>query len=393
MNGTPNLKNKQIGSYLFEEIIGFGPYSTVWKGIHKELKKEVAIKVIPKIFLNNKEKITRFHREINFLKGLNHPLIIKLYFVTEDDDFHYLVMEYASNGDLRSHINSNGAIAEILVRRYFLQLLEVIYYLHKEKKIVHRDIKSENILFDKYFNIRLVDFGLSKSFIDEEPSYNSICGSPYYVSPEILKGEKYSTPTDIWSLGIVLYSMVNGSLPFLDSKNEPSNELILEGELKFIKKFSIDLQNLILKMLEKSSLNRITLDNIIIHPWISENSFLIIHKYINLIEINKIDEEILNKLINLNLISKDLPLIYLLNDFNEHSSIYKMLLSESITNKLQFLPNPRSILKQTEIQIIKKSINNTHSESKINLNKNNKISSQRSSSTNSLQIIVDKNLF
>ena len=177
---TNNLEDQIpefIGEYQLISSIWQGSNSYVWKAIHKHTKLTFAIKIISKNSLNNDIKITRLQREINLLKQIEHPFIIQIYEIIEDEFYYYLIMEFASGGSLKDLLTNKGPLIESLARKYFLQLFIALEYLHKIQKIAHRDLKSDNILLDKFSNIKLIDFGLSNQFNNENETFSTLCGS------------------------------------------------------------------------------------------------------------------------------------------------------------------------------------------------------------------------
>ncbi|OHT04166.1 hypothetical protein TRFO_06501 [Tritrichomonas foetus] len=173
-----SLLNQSIHGFHIVKKLGEGSYASVWLGQHPITNCLVAIKSISKERINDAIKITRFQRELSLMKSLDHPLIASLFFYDQDDHYHYLGIEYASKGDLQNYVNSHGKIIEPIARKYFVQLISVLEYLHKEKRIINRDLKAENILLDDNLNIRVVDFGLSNSFQGDNPKFSTMCGSP-----------------------------------------------------------------------------------------------------------------------------------------------------------------------------------------------------------------------
>ena len=185
-----------IGPYTMVQMIGTGASSTVWKATQNRSNFTVAIKVIPKENLSSPSKITRFTREIELLKRAEHPLIVDFYQHIEDEENHYVVMEYIPNGSLADYIQSNGPLTEQMTKRIFVQIFMVLSYLHQTVHIVHRDLKAENILLDKNMNIRIIDFGLSKSFEKDTAIFNTLCGSTcmYFYSKNAKTVQKYVKP-------------------------------------------------------------------------------------------------------------------------------------------------------------------------------------------------------
>lgn len=167
---------KQIRSFFIEKQIGRGSNGLVYKAVHEKSKVKVAIKMIPKFNLSNHDQIQlQFSREINLLQRINHIFVPQFYQIIEDSENFYLVMEYAPNGDL---VSLHKPVDEYTAKMIFLQLIIILEYLHDDLYIVHRDLKAENVMLDKYNNIRVIDYGLSNCFTEETPHLKTTCGSP-----------------------------------------------------------------------------------------------------------------------------------------------------------------------------------------------------------------------
>lgn len=262
-----------IGNYKLTQFIGSGSFATVWLGEHKITNQKVAVKVICKSNLNSGQNLSRFKREIDLLKQIDHPFIVQLFDVIEDDEAFYLIMEYVEKGSLFSRINSEGRLNEDVARRYFCQILSALNYLHNEKFIVHRDLKPENILIDKYDNIRIIDFGLSNQFSCADPNLNTSCGSPAYAAPEMIQGQPYTKSADIWSAGIILYAMVAGKLPFDDPDIQVLLQKVVYTEQIYPSIMSRSLIDLLKRILTKNPANRLTINQIANHLWISQSEY------------------------------------------------------------------------------------------------------------------------
>uniref|UniRef100_A0A3Q3BSE8 non-specific serine/threonine protein kinase n=1 Tax=Kryptolebias marmoratus TaxID=37003 RepID=A0A3Q3BSE8_KRYMA len=255
----------QVGFYEIIRTLGKGNFAVVKLARHKVTKTQVAIKIIDKTRLNpsNLEKI---YREVQIMKLLNHPHIIKLYQVMETKDMLYIVTEYAKNGEMFDHLTSNGRMSEDEARKKFWQILTAVDYCHRHH-IVHRDLKTENLLLDANMNIKLADFGFGNFYNAGEP-LSTWCGSPPYAAPEVFEGKEYEGPQlDIWSLGVVLYVLVCGSLPF-DGPSLPAlRQRVTEGRFRIPFFMSQDCENLIRKMLVVDPTRRITVTQIKQHRW------------------------------------------------------------------------------------------------------------------------------
>lgn len=177
-------------------------------------------------------------------------------------------MEYMENGNLLDFINGTGELPITLARRLFLELALALDYLHQTKHICHRDLKPENIMLDRNYDVKLVDFGLSRRFTSNNPMMITSCGSPCYVSPEIINQQPYSSSTDIWALGVLLYSMIMGKLPFFDTNLTVLFDNIVNMHVELPKDIPEDLRDLIEKLLEKDPRQRITIQEILLHRWL-----------------------------------------------------------------------------------------------------------------------------
>uniref|UniRef100_A0A3P9D5Z3 non-specific serine/threonine protein kinase n=1 Tax=Maylandia zebra TaxID=106582 RepID=A0A3P9D5Z3_9CICH len=255
----------QVGFYEIIRTLGKGNFAVVKLARHKVTKTQVAIKIIDKTRLNpsNLEKI---YREVQIMKLLNHPHIIKLYQVMETKDMLYIVTEYAKNGEMFDHLTSNGRLSEDEARKKFWQILAAVDYCHRHH-IVHRDLKTENLLLDANMNIKLADFGFGNFYNAGEP-LSTWCGSPPYAAPEVFEGKEYEGPQlDIWSLGVVLYVLVCGSLPFDGASLPALRQRVTEGRFRIPFFMSQDCENLIRKMLVVDPAKRISIAQIKQHRW------------------------------------------------------------------------------------------------------------------------------
>lgn len=207
--------------YSIIQKIGSGSYAKVKTAHSSKEKSIVAIKIVSKLKAPNDYLQKFLPREIDVVKGLDHINLIKYYRCIETTHRVYIIMQYAENGPLLDLIRSEDQLDELRARVIYHQLLNAIEYCHNHG-IVHRDIKCENILFDKHFTLKLIDFGFARKYTNTSRPNGSIlsdtyCGSYAYACPQILKGIPYNPYyADIWASGVVLFAMVFGRLPFDD---------------------------------------------------------------------------------------------------------------------------------------------------------------------------------
>jgi len=262
----------RIGPFKLMNEIGKGKFATVFLGIHEETGQKVSIKQLKKSELNTDNLLIK---EINIQKKLFHPYLTQMYCVIEKSDDIYIISEYCSKGDIIKNLLEKGTFDESFSCKIFQQIISSLEYLHKNN-ICHRDIKPENILLTEKLDAKLTDFGLSRYFKKNE-LLNSSCGSPIYAAPEMLEGKPYDgTKIDIWSLGISLYTMVCGELPFVV---EDENDIyilmdkIIKGNYNIPEFLSNECKDLIKNMLVTDPDKRITLEQIKNHKWVKKFNF------------------------------------------------------------------------------------------------------------------------
>ncbi|KAJ3358794.1 MAP microtubule affinity-regulating kinase 1 [Kappamyces sp. JEL0680] len=265
---NPDVTLPGIGNYLFQKTVGEGNFAKVKLATHKITGAEVAIKVIDKTTLDEK-KIGKLYREVRIMKMLHHPNIIKLYEVIETKYTVFLVMEYASGGELYDYLVVHGKMKEKDARAKFRQILSAVSYCHK-KRVIHRDLKAENLLLDHNLDIKIADFGFSNYF-DPEAKLDTFCGSPPYAAPELFQGRRYTGPeVDVWSLGVILYVLTTGCLPF-DGKNlQEMREAVCRGKYRIPFFLSDNCEKLLKKFLVRDPIKRHGLEILIDDPWINE---------------------------------------------------------------------------------------------------------------------------
>ncbi|XP_032401078.1 MAP/microtubule affinity-regulating kinase 4-like isoform X2 [Xiphophorus hellerii] len=256
-----------IGNYRLLKTIGKGNFAKVKLARHILTGREVAIKIIDKTQLNP-TSLQKLFREVRIMKTLNHPNIVQLFEVIETEKTLYLVMEYASGGEVFDYLVAHGRMKEKEARAKFRQIVSAVHYCH-QKNIVHRDLKAENLLLDADSNIKIADFGFSNEFT-EGNKLDTFCGSPPYAAPELFQGKKYDGPeVDIWSLGVILYTLVSGSLPFDGQNLKELRERVLRGKYRVPFYMSTDCEGILRRFLVLNPAKRCSLEQIMKDKWIN----------------------------------------------------------------------------------------------------------------------------
>ncbi len=215
-------------------LIGTGAYGKVFLVNHRRKNKVYAMKVLDKVSLIEKKNVNYIHDERNILTKLDHPFVISLKYAFQTRDNLYLVMEYVGGGELFERIKKEGIVDEPTARFYIAEMVLALNYIHKNK-IIHRDIKPENILLDKDGHIRLTDFGLARvSMNNEEARGTTVCGTDIYMAPEMIaESGCYSYHVDWWSVGILMFELISGDVPFKDSNKKRLYSKIMNTTPKY----------------------------------------------------------------------------------------------------------------------------------------------------------------
>ncbi|XP_051536039.1 serine/threonine-protein kinase SIK3 homolog isoform X2 [Myxocyprinus asiaticus] len=258
----------RVGYYEMERTIGKGNFAVVKLATHMITRAKVAIKIVDKTQLDD-DNLKKIFREVQIMKMLRHPHIIRLYQVMETERLIYLVTEYASGGEIFDHLVAHGRMAEKDARRKFKQIVAAVYFCHC-RNIVHRDLKAENLLLDHNLNIKIADFGFSNLF-SRGQLLKTWCGSPPYAAPELFEGKEYDGPkVDIWSLGVVLYVLVCGALPFDGSTLQNLRARVLSGKFRIPFFMSTDCEYLIRHMLVLEPSRRLSMEQICKNKWMRQ---------------------------------------------------------------------------------------------------------------------------
>ena len=261
-----HMKQISFGDYIIKQTIGKGTFSKVKLGINKLTGEKVAIKILDKSKILEKEDLDRIIREMSILSKMDHENVIKVFQIYEDNYNYLIIMEYCEGGELFNYIVKKGKLSEIEAAFFFYQIINGVEYLFSQG-IAHRDLKPENLLLNKNNIIKIIDFGLS-NFFDGEHNLITPCGSPCYASPEMVSGHKYNGfNIDIWATGIILFAMVCGYLPFEHSDKDKLFEQILKAKLDFPSHLSDSVKDLISKILITDPNKRINIEQIKKHSF------------------------------------------------------------------------------------------------------------------------------
>lgn len=259
---------QRLGQYTYVRTLGEGSFGKVKLAVHQITGEKVALKIINRRKLVTRDMAGRIEREIQYLQLLRHPHIIKLYTVIKTPGEIIMVLEFAGK-ELFDYIVQNGRMNEDKARRFFQQIVCAVEYCHRHK-IVHRDLKPENLLLDENLNVKIADFGLSNIMTDGNFLKTS-CGSPNYAAPEVISGKLYAGPeVDVWSIGVILYVLLCGRLPFDDEYIPALFKKISQGQYSVPNYLSEGAKGLIKSMLQVHPVNRITVDGIRRNPWFTK---------------------------------------------------------------------------------------------------------------------------
>ena len=333
-NNGINSINETIAEIHFKinKKLGEGMFSTVKLATHSLTGEQVAIKILEKTRIANKEDKERINREIQIMKKLKHYNIVKLYHVVENKLTIYLIQENIPGKEFMEYLTKKGKLKEIEACKFYHQIISGLEYIH-QCGIAHRDFKPENILITNDNTIlKIIDFGLGNLYKNNQLLKTS-CGSPCYAPPEMIKDQSYNGAlTDIWSSGIILYLMLCGKLPFYHDENEIMYKQILSGNFELPNYLSDNAKDMLKKILEIDPKKRINFEQIKAHPWfniIDKNEF--IHKGINIDEdIIPVDEEIVQNMEKIGFNKMEVRYSILKNFHNKVTTVYDLLLKKKI---------------------------------------------------------------
>lgn len=260
--------NALFGKYELGRLLGCGAFAKVYHARNIATGQSVAVKVISKNKIVGTNLMSNVKREIAIMRRLRHPHIVKLFEVLATKTKIYFVMELVKGGELFTKV-AKGRFSEDLSRKYFHQLISAVGYCHS-RGVFHRDLKPENLLLDENGDLKVSDFGLSavNDQIRLDGLLHTLCGTPAYVAPEILAKKGYDgAKADVWSCGVILFVLTAGYLPFNDPNLMMMYKKIYKGEFRCPKWMSSDLRRFLSRLLDTNPETRITVDEIVRHPW------------------------------------------------------------------------------------------------------------------------------
>ncbi|KAI9542309.1 hypothetical protein NQZ68_020656 [Dissostichus eleginoides] len=257
-----------MNSYHVLELAGEGSFGRVYKGRKKYTGQVVALKFMPKVGRSEKE-LQSLKREIDIMRGLEHPNIVQLFDSFETQTEVVVVTEYAE-GQLFQILEDDGKLPESQVREIACQLVSALYYLHSHR-ILHRDMKPQNILLGKTGVVKLCDFGFARSMSVSTLVLTSIKGTPLYMSPELVEEKPYDHTADLWSLGCILYELHTGAPPFFTNSIFHLVQLIVRDPVKWPDTMSDTCTSFLKGLLTKDPQKRLSWPDLLHHPFVADD--------------------------------------------------------------------------------------------------------------------------
>ena len=263
----------KITDFQITKELGAGSFGHVYLVSHKTTKAQYAIKAIDKRNKANQSEKPYFRREIEVMYKIHHPNVVKLYGHFEDNNYCYFIMEYIAKGNIFNlipHDNKKRLNVKV-VASLMKDVISAVYYLHHMKPIIiHRDIKPENVLLGDGLVAKLTDFGWS-NYMQEDEKRKTVCGTPIYLAPEIIKEEGHDEKVDIWCIGVLLFELTTGNVPFQGNDIDTLKDNILHLRIVWPKDINIDAKNLIKKILKLDPGSRISLEEMLQHPFFTKH--------------------------------------------------------------------------------------------------------------------------
>lgn len=270
-SGFPTEIPVQFGTFTYTRTIGRGSIGVVIEAFCSRRNQAFACKVVSRKALVETNNVIGFEHELRVYEMISHPHIIKIHEVIYQQELIILVMDLCANGDMITFMNNNRMVQIIIIRKMFFQIVDAICYLHNNN-IAHRDIKPDNILIDNEYNVKIADFGAC--ILEPQLDKNPLCGTLFYAAPEVLLGKVEDVyKTDVWSLGILLATLLTGSLPWKDGSEEYAREQIINRDITFKLKFMPEAEALIDKMTKLDPADRITAQDVRNDNWLAPERY------------------------------------------------------------------------------------------------------------------------
>ena len=324
---------KSIGPYEIKQKTNDGGYSKVYLGKSKYTNDNVSIKIIDKsTFIKNPDDLLLVKNEIDILKILKHRNILTLYEIFESNQYIYLVTEHLSS-ELLNLILNKKRLNEQDAAKIFVQLVDALQYAHK-MQICHRDIRVEHVMFDNNNIPKIIDFGYS-SFYRKGHTLQEPIGSLSYACPEIIQQRSYDPElADVWSLGVCLFVMLCGYLPFSEEDDEQNNKLICSGKIDYPKEIGNICKDLLKKMLEVNPKKRLNFLKISRHPWVKQGKEVkIIGGFSTYEMVYPVDERLLKIIKEFGIDPSKVEAELKGNKFTSNTGLFKLLVKKSLELK------------------------------------------------------------
>jgi len=241
-------KVPKIGDFELLIKVGSGNFCNVYLAKEKATCQQVAIKIYNKVKMN--KDMPRMLTMIDILKKIDHPLAVVTYYSFQDDTNLYLATKFFGGGELYYYLKMKGRLSFVECRFIFIELVSVVSYIH-ELDVIIRGIKPEDVVFDTEGHVHLVDYNLSKLFLNGETRTNSFCGTPEYLAPEVLEGKYYTKKVDYWALGNLLYECIVGLPPFYNDNIQTMYSQVLSNPIAFPNYFNEEAKPIITGLMEK----------------------------------------------------------------------------------------------------------------------------------------------
>lgn len=330
----PRAKNV-VGNFSLGKTLGEGTFGEVKLAIHIKTEEKVAAKVLEKKRINSIADVKRVSREIRILKKVRHDNTIHLYEVVDTPTAIYFITENCDGGELFDFIVRHTKLLEPQACFFFRQLVEGVSYLHSQD-ITHRDLKPENLLLQSSphgWRLKIIDFGLSNTH-EGGRLLQTACGSPCYAAPEMIAGERYIGPmVDVWSMGVVLFTLVAGYLPFEDPNTGALYKKILSGSYQCPKWVSTECRDLLRVILNTDPELRADVDRIRLHPWFRKADVMPSPPSIFPTSVDEVDQDVLAQMRTLGFNTEDVSARLLSARHDDASTTYYLLLRKALREK------------------------------------------------------------